>query len=182
MYFVKYVDFLGRWRYNSILLNPLKLEGDPDNNIISYTHDRDGKCLRIELTNSRSGYVTIIFLDREGYIRSFYETQEGKMSGMAIRLYKTGQVESIGMLSDSSKDGKWRYFYPSGKMEKEEEYVSVELTDENIMELINSMGSESWGGEKASLRNGEWRFWDDNGKLYKREWYDRGTLIRTEEY
>ena len=107
---------------------------------------------------------------KQGIFREYDDN--GNISSSAI--YKEGLKVGEGIiLRNGLYEGSWKYFYATGELKAEGEYLNGEKS--GIWKYYYLEGNlEQKGNFKKSLASGEWSWYFPNGELKRLEYYRKG--------
>ncbi|RYD57314.1 MAG: hypothetical protein EOP56_08365 [Sphingobacteriales bacterium] len=94
---------------------------------------------------------------RSGKTQMVSEYVKGERTGWYKGYYGNGKLSGEGALIDDKKEGVWRFYNVAGKLEREAFYLNNE-------------------------ENGPSKHFDGDGKLRYMDYYDRGLIVRMEQY
>ena len=121
----------------------IKLVGGLDNGIkngIYREYDQSGAI--------KNGYI----YEKDTLIAEGIITGNGTYEGEWKHYYKSGQLKSQGLYTNSKKEGKWTYFYADGKREQE-------------------------GNFKDNKLQGSWTWYYQNGQVKRKEFFNNKELL-----
>jgi len=95
-----------------------------------------------------------------------------------IRYFPNGIKELEGSFDEhGNKDGKWIYYYDSGKKWLEENYKSGKKNGRFVEWYLS--GKKSFEGNyKNGFADGKWTFWNENGEKLKSVMYKNGDIAK----
>ncbi len=100
----------------------------------------------------------------------YYASPDKKVLLSETSYYRSGAKKMSGAFKDGKRDGRWKAWFPNGKLWSEGEYVRGEET--GIKTVYYENGNKYYSGRlQAGKRVGEWSFWSPEGKLLKKVTY-----------
>ena len=120
------------------------------------------------------------------------------IEGYAYYYFKNGKISEEGNFKNNTRRGKWKYYYPSGEIEKiyfydSDEPIVLEAYKKNgTATVINGNGKirtefrsykqcssfETWGSLVNGKKNGKWTFSNINAMPIALEIYQDGIFIK----
>jgi antitoxin component YwqK of YwqJK toxin-antitoxin module len=99
-----------------------------------------------------------------------------------ITFYDNGVIKRIGSYVFANKYGDWLYYYENGMLCKFENYSLIEVTKDNIFDLVKKYNLGIIVGDHICIKSGRWRYYGETGNISKEEVYKNNILIETIEY
>lgn len=113
-----------------------------------------------------------------GNYKEYYENGKTKSEG-EYTIYEKNIINT----DFSSKFDVWKYYYPSGRLRRQECYLNKATKRVNTQDvMLLSDGTIDTSMYLRNIKNGEWRYWSKAGKLIKIEIYDKDKLIETKTF
>ena len=123
-------------------------------------------------------------------LKTLAEYKGGKNHGIYKAYYPNGKIKEFGNYFNNFKIGEWIELYEEGRIKSVGSYYPDTIIQVTIPTREDSIAEE--GRDRPDvpflkrtiiyLKHGEWFYYHPTGKLYLKEFYDKGTLLRKEEY
>jgi antitoxin component YwqK of YwqJK toxin-antitoxin module len=107
-----------------------------------------------------------------------YEVKNGLKHGDLTISYLNGKKAITGKMLDNKNNGKWYYYYPSGKLESEGFFKNDIVVDNWTWYYQNGNKMEE-GCFSNGKRDGIWKLYNEDGDLKKSIIYNNGNVIST---
>lgn len=117
----------------------------------------------------------------DGIISEEYAVTNGEKNGYYKKFYPSGKIEIIGNYRFDRADGVFTYFYQNGKISMRSVYKNG--SRDGPFQQYDSLGNvEVSGVMTAGISNGQFRWFYPGGKLKEIEEYEEGNLYHSIEF
>lgn len=127
-----------------------------------------------------------------------YRKDNGVSHGLYIDFDDSSNVKEIGHYDNGCKIGEWLY-YKNGRLESKgtyyPDYLQLKSFDSDTLYLVNKdkiLAEKLYPPEVTKtfvindqvlyLKDGKWEYYNTEGKLIRVEFYEKGKLIKTQDY
>jgi antitoxin component YwqK of YwqJK toxin-antitoxin module len=109
----------------------------------------------------------------------FYK--EGKKEGISKTYYPDGVIAERSTWKQGVRNGTWEQYYTDGKLKLKCAYLN-DLKDGPM--ITYHISGRIWltGQYTKGDADGTWTYVTDKGEIEKKEYFDKGRLVRTEEF
>lgn len=114
--------------------------------------------------------VNLIDGKKQGVYREY--SRSGEIT--ASRMYLNDEISGEGIVDENMKmQGKWKIFFPGGKLKAEGEYKDGKRTGKWVFYYLSG-DVEQTGSYSNGKPDGDWRWYHTNGQLLREEYYMNG--------
>lgn len=116
--------------------------------------------------------------------------KHNKLDSLFTTYYENGQIMFTGNYKEDARTGEWKEYYENGKLKSEGSYcidiAPVIVTYDNVdslkKEYPNLIDDTIFVNYALDFKSGTWKYYNGEGKLIREEFYEKGKLIKTQDY
>lgn len=125
-----------------------------------------------------------------GYLGNLLYFKLNKLDSLFITYYKNGHMMFTGNYKEDARTGLWKEYYENGKLKSEGSYCGdidpIIVTYYNVDSLKNEyptlLEDTIIVNYTLDFKSGTWKYYNEETKLIREEFYEKGKLIKTQDY